>query len=156
MTKYDRIEIVRQWRAEQFQFPEIVVNGQRLGQLLTENYKLSTYESNQRWGLKYPEAIAAQCLLATKPDFNSGRYAILIVCEICGDPWCGSYAARIEQYNTHYVWFDLLREPVIEGDEESMYRTAISNQRFYFERQYYEDCSAPFLGSTTRRSPGAT
>ena len=55
------------------------------------------------WSAESDAVAARQLLLEAAPDFNDGRFAIL-VCGECGDLGCGAYSAKIERDGEIVRW----------------------------------------------------
>lgn len=80
------------------------------------------------------QRIAVGPVPSNKPDFPSGRTALL-VCELCSDFGCGALAARVSADAASVTWSDFAWEVDYESPDHPV---IASLGPFRFERRSYE------------------
>ncbi len=117
---------------EPFVYPEFVINGVPLAELLAAPPR---HTSGRRTRLSQVPPIAfpyggddevARMLLDAPPDLRDGRSSIL-VCEMCGDIECGVISAVIERDGDAIVWRDFASQSPDPTDPDRGWYTPFTN-----------------------------
>jgi hypothetical protein len=130
---------------EPFVYPEFVVNGVPLAELLAAPARDSGGRGTRlsqeppfvfRYG---GDEAVARLLLDAPPDLRDGRNSLL-VCELCGDQGCGVISAVIERDGNAIVWRDFVSQSPDPADLDSGWYTPFANvPPMRFEESAYRE-----------------